>query len=108
MTSVTTAVSTLGYGEATATGGGRGFADDVRPVARVWLAFWAVVITAMYVVLWSPHWYPLSDSSLYLSLARSYAAGKGLTMMGDPVRLVPPLTPLFLGTLIKWGAGMGT
>jgi hypothetical protein len=78
-----------------------------RPVRRVWLAFWAVVVSTMYVVLWSPHWYPLSDSSLYLSMARSWAHGKGLTMMGDPVRLVPPLTPVFMGTLIKWGAGIG-
>src|SRR5687767_15388988 len=81
---------------------------DARPVARVWLAFWAVAIAAAYALLWSPHWYPLSDSSLYLSMGRSWAYGRGLTMMGDPVRLVPPLTPMFLGTLMKLGAGMGT
>src|SRR3954462_11605581 len=81
--------------------------DDARPVARKWLWFWAIVVTVMYGLLWSPNWYPLSDSSLYLSLGRSVALGRGLTMMGDPVRLVPPLTPLFLGMLIKMGAGMG-
>jgi hypothetical protein len=81
--------------------------DDARPVARKWLWFWAIVITLMYALLWSPYWYPLSDSSLYLSLGRSVALGRGLTMMGDPVRLVPPLTPLFIGMLIKMGAGIG-
>jgi hypothetical protein len=81
--------------------------DDARPVARKWLWFWAIVVTVMYGLLWSPNWYPLSDSSLYLSLGRSVALGRGLTMMGDPVRLVPPLTPLFLGMLIKMGAGIG-
>jgi hypothetical protein len=91
-----------------ATGDALSDEDEAKPVARVWLAFWAVVVTTAYVVLWSPHWYPLSDSSLYLSMARSWAHGKGLTMMGDPVRLVPPLTPVFMGTLIKWGAGIGT
>src|SRR5438105_6777847 len=68
--------------------------DDARPVARKWLWLWAGVVTLMYALLWSPNWYPLSDSSLYLSLGRSVALGRGLTMMGDPVRLVPPLTPL--------------
>src|SRR3954469_18281948 len=82
--------------------------DDARPVARKWLWFWAIVVTVMYGLLWSPNWYPLSDSSLYLSLGRSVAQGRGLTMMGDPIRLVPPLTPLFLGMLMKLGAGIGT
>ncbi|MDB5319087.1 MAG: hypothetical protein JWN40_718 [Phycisphaerales bacterium] len=81
--------------------------DDARPVARKWLWFWAGAVTLMYALLWSPQWYPLSDSSLYLSLGRSVALGRGLTVMGDPVRLVPPLTPLFIGMLIKMGAGIG-
>ena len=81
---------------------------DARPVARKWLWFWAVVVTFMYALLWSPNWYPLSDSSLYLSMGRSVANGRGLTIMGDPVRLVPPLTPLFLGLLMKLKAGIGT
>jgi len=81
---------------------------DARPVARKWLWFWAFVVTFMYALLWSPNWYPLSDSSLYLSMGRSVANGRGLTIMGDPVRLVPPLTPLFLGLLMKLKAGIGT
>jgi hypothetical protein len=81
---------------------------DPRPVARKWLWFWAGLVTLMYALLWSPNWYPLSDSSLYLSLGRSWAAGRGLTMMGDEVRLVPPLTPIFIGTLMKLHAGIGT
>src|SRR5437899_2065938 len=81
---------------------------DARPVSRTWPWFWAVVVTAMYALLWSPNWYPLSDSSLYLSLGRSWAHGWGLTMMQDEIRLVPPLTPIFIGTLIKLHAGIGT
>jgi hypothetical protein len=82
--------------------------EDARPVSRGWLWFWAVFVTLMYALLWSPNWYPLSDSSLYLSMGRSVAAGRGLTIMGDPVRLVPPLTPLFIGLLMKLHAGIGT
>jgi len=81
---------------------------DARPVARKWLWFWAVVVTLMYALLWSPNWYPLSDSSLYLSLGRSWAHGWGLTMMQDQIRLVPPLTPILIGTLMKLHAGIGT
>jgi hypothetical protein len=80
---------------------------DARPVARKWLWFWFFVVALAYGLLWSRNWYPLSDSSLYLSMGRSFSLGRGLTMMGDPVRLVPPLTPMFLGTLMKLGAGIG-
>jgi hypothetical protein len=83
-------------------------AADARPVGRKWLVFWALFVTAFYALLWSPYWYPLSDSSLYLSMGRSVATGRGLTIMGDPVRLVPPLTPLFIGLLMKLKAGIGT
>lgn len=78
-----------------------------QSVSRKWLVFWFIVVAVMYALLWSPHWYPLSDSSLYLSLGRSVAAGRGLTMMGDPVRLCPPLTPLLIAGIIKLGGGMG-
>src|SRR5438309_7559649 len=81
--------------------------DDARPVARKWLWFWAIVVTVMYGLLWSPNWYPLSDSSLYLSMGRSVAAGRGLTMMGDPVKLTPPLAPLMIAAVIKLGGGIG-
>src|SRR5919112_2392812 len=73
---------------------------DPRPVARKWLWFWAGVVTLMYALLWSPYWYPLSDSSLYLSLGRSWAAGRGLTMMGDTVKLTPPLAPLLIAGIM--------
>jgi hypothetical protein len=80
---------------------------DDRPVARQWLWLWSFVVTVAYAALWSRYWYPLSDSSLYMSLGRSWSLGRGLSMMGDPVRLVPPLTPMFLGTLMKFGLGIG-
>ena len=82
--------------------------QTVRPLARGVLWFWAVVITLAYALLWSPNWYPLSDSSLYLSLGRSFAAGRGLTMMGDVVKLTPPLAPLLIALIIKLGGGIGT
>jgi hypothetical protein len=76
-------------------------------VDRRWLAACFVLVAAAYALLWSPYWYPLSDSSLYLSLGRSVAAGRGLTMMGDPVKLTPPLAPLLIAAVIKLGGGMG-
>src|SRR4051812_41435349 len=77
-------------------------------VDRPWVAACIVLIAVMYALLWSPNWYPLSDSSLYLSLGRSFAAGRGLTMMGDTVKLTPPLAPLLIATIMKLGGGMGT
>ncbi len=77
------------------------------PIARSWLAFWFIATATLYALLWSPDWYPLSDSSLYLSLGRSLAAGRGLTMMGDPVRLTPPLAPMLIALVLKLGGGMG-
>ena len=80
--------------------------QTVRPLARGVLWFWTVVLALAYALLWSPNWYPLSDSSLYLSLGRSFAAGRGLTMMGDVVKLTPPLAPLLIALIIKLGGGM--
>lgn len=77
------------------------------PVPRRWLAFWAIFVTVAYALLWSPHWYPLSDSSLYLSLARSLAAGRGFTYMGEPHRLVPPGTPALFAVVFRLGGGIG-
>lgn len=99
MTATTTAIHTLSPDET---------ATAPQPVSRKWLIFWGVVVTVMYALLWSPHWYPLSDSSLYMSLGRSFAAGRGLTMMGDPVRLCPPATPLLIAGIIKLGGGIGS
>lgn len=80
---------------------------DPRPLPRGWLVFWAIIITLAYLLPWGRQWYPLSDSSLYLSLGRSLADGRGLTMMGDPVRLTPPGTPILIAGLVKLGAGIG-
>jgi len=83
-------------------------ADEIsKPVGRRWLALWFVIIALAYGLLWSPDWYPLSDSSLYLSLGRSIANGRGLTMMGDSVRLTPPLAPIIIAGIIKLGGGIG-
>jgi hypothetical protein len=76
-------------------------------VARRWLWFWAIAITVMYALLWSPQWYPLSDSALYLAMGRSWAAGNGLTVQGHAVDLVPPIVPVMFGIIMKAGGGIG-
>src|SRR5438105_515289 len=76
-------------------------------VSRRWLLFWAAVVSVAYALLWSPWWYPLSDSSLYLSLGRALAEGRGFTYMGQPHRLVPPVTPLFFAAVMRLGGGIG-
>jgi hypothetical protein len=76
-------------------------------VDRRWIAACLGLVAVMYALLWSPNWYPLSDSSLYLSLGRSFAAGRGLTMMGDTVKLTPPLAPLLIALIMKLGGGIG-
>src|SRR5438874_3166418 len=91
----------------TATASARLAYEDPRPVARRTLFIWAVVVTLVYALLWSPHWYPLSDSSLYLSLARSLATGRGYTYMGGPHRLVPPATPALIALILKLHGGIG-
>ena len=80
---------------------------DPTPVSRRSLAAWVLIVTATYTLLWSPYWYPLSDSSLYLSLARSLATGRGFTFQGDIHRLVPPLAPFLYSLLMRAGAGIG-
>src|SRR5687768_5696872 len=83
-------------------------ADADHRVAPRWLAFWALTLTVLYALLWSPQWYPLSDSALYLSMARSWADGRGLVVQGAPVDLVPPIVPVIFGAIIKAGGGIGT
>ncbi|HSI32491.1 MAG TPA: hypothetical protein VK986_02790, partial [Tepidisphaeraceae bacterium] len=83
-------------------------APELPPrVGRGWLAFWALFVTAAYALLWTSDWYPLSDSSLYLSVARSIANGRGITMMGESVLLTPPLAPYVIALVIKLGGGIG-
>ncbi|HYE21641.1 MAG TPA: hypothetical protein VEA69_24560, partial [Tepidisphaeraceae bacterium] len=77
-------------------------------VGRGWLLFWALFVTAAYALLWTSDWYPLSDSSLYLSVARSIAEGRGITMMGESVLLTPPFAPYVIALVMKLGGGVGT
>ena len=82
--------------------------DAEDRVAPRWIAFWALALTVLYALLWTPHWYPLSDSALYLSMARSWADGRGLVVQGAPVDLVPPIVPVMFGAIIKAGGGIGS
>ena len=71
------------------------------PVSRRALVMFFGVMALAYGLLWSRWWYPLSDSSLYLSLARNLCEGRGYTFLGQPHRDVPPLYPLFLAGLMQ-------
>src|SRR4051812_21987187 len=84
----------------------RGLLDDRRPVSRPLLLAIALLVTIAYALLWSPNWYPLSDSALYLSLGRSLANGQGFTFMGLPYKRVTPLTPVLLAGIMKMGGGI--
>jgi len=55
----------------------------------------------LYGLLWSPWWYPLSDSALYLSLARNLCEGRGYTFLGGAHRQVPPLYALLLAGMLS-------
>jgi hypothetical protein len=81
-------------------------ADD-RRVARPLL--WAVfgIICILYALLWSPWWYPLSDSSLYLIMARGLMQGRGMGSLRAIHRDVRPLTPLLLFVIMKCRGGIG-
>ena len=70
-----------------------------RPVRRRTLVVAFVLLAVFYGLLWSPWWYPVSDSALYLCLARNLAEGRGHSFLGAPYREVPPLYPLFLAGL---------
>lgn len=76
-----------------------------QPAGRRWT--WALVgtfgaVTVAYLLLWSKWWYPLSDSSLFLALARNLDAGRGYTYMGRPHYMVTPLTSLMLWGLMQF------
>jgi hypothetical protein len=78
-----------------------------RPVSRrALLAFWLTLIV-LYALLWSPWWYPLSDSALYLNMARTLARGQGWTAARQLHRDVRPLTPLILAAIMNLGGGIG-
>src|SRR5437868_11537088 len=78
-----------------------------KPVSRPLLAAIAIALVVMYALLWSPWWYPLSDSSLYLNMARGLMQGKGFSSLRQIHRDVRPLTPLLLYAIMKFGGGIG-
>jgi hypothetical protein len=78
-----------------------------RPMPRRVLWATGLVVIALYALLWSPHYYPLSDSSLYLSIAKGLAAGKGLDYIHQIHRSIRPITPMLLAAVIKCGGGIG-
>jgi hypothetical protein len=78
-----------------------------RPVPRPLLWGIFAVIVGLYALLWTPYWYPLSDSSLYLVMARALAQGRGIGFMRVIHRDVRPLTPMMLYGVIKCGGGIG-
>jgi hypothetical protein len=85
---------------------GSNLASD-RPVSRrALLGFWLALIV-FYALLWSPWWYPLSDSALYLSMARVLARGEGWAAARELHRDVRPLTPLLLAVIMKLGGSIG-
>ena len=74
---------------------------------RKWLWLTALAIAIFYALLWSPWWYPLSDSALYLNMARALMQGKGWESLRQMHRDVRPLTPLLLFCIMKLGGGIG-
>lgn len=78
-----------------------------RPVPRTLLYGAFAVIAGLYALLWCPYWYPLSDSSLYLVMARALAQGRGIGFIRVIHRDVRPLTPMMLYGVIKCGGGIG-
>jgi hypothetical protein len=58
-------------------------------------------LLVLYLLLQNPYWVPGGDSEVYTAIARNLAAGKGYTFNGQPVSLLPPGWPLFLGAAMK-------
>jgi hypothetical protein len=77
-----------------------------RVSLRVLLAT-AAMLCLFYALLWSPWWYPLSDSALYLNMARALARGKGFASLRQMHRDVRPMTPLLLFAIMKLRGGIG-
>ena len=78
-----------------------------RPLPR--MVVWGTlgVIALLYALLWSRYWYPLSDASMYLNLARGLAAGRDLEWTRQVHKSIRPLTPIVLSWVIKGGGGIG-
>ena len=68
----------------------------------------AACVCVFYALLWSAWWYPLSDSALYLNMARALARGGSLESVRQMHRDVRPLTPLLFAAIMKLGGGIGT
>jgi hypothetical protein len=77
------------------------------PVSRGALAVTAVALCIFYGLLWSPWWYPLSDSALYLNMARALVKGRGFASLRQMHRDVRPMTPLLLFAIMKLRGGIG-
>ena len=78
-----------------------------RPVSRRTLLLTAILLCLFYALLWSPWWYPLSDSALYLNMARALARGASVESLRQMHRDVRPFTPLLLAGIMKLGGGIG-
>lgn len=76
-------------------------------VSRPVLLLTALAVALAYASLWSPWWYPLSDSSLYLIMARNLANGQGLASLSQVHSSVRPLTPIMLSWIIRAGGSVG-
>ena len=79
-----------------------------REVSKKTLWGAAALVAILYGSLWSPHWYPLSDSALYLSLGKSLAHGDGFQFLGESHRLAAPLTPIMIAVAMRLGGDFGT
>jgi hypothetical protein len=78
-----------------------------RRVPRRTLLLTAILLCLFYALLWSPWWYPLSDSALYLNMARALARGASVESLRQMHRDVRPFTPLLLAGIMKLGGGIG-
>ena len=67
----------------------------------------AVILGVVHLVGVVPKWWPTEDSGLYLSLARSLAAGDGYQFNGQPSSAVSPGLPLILAGIMKLPGGIG-
>ena len=83
------------------TGPRAGWLFEDRPLARRWIILALGGLLVFYALLWSRWWYPLSDSALYVSLARNLNAGRGYTFLGGYHREAPPLYAVLLGGMMR-------
>jgi len=81
--------------------------DNDRPVSRGLLVVTFLIVAVLYALLWSPNYYPLSDSSLYLTVAKGLASGEGYNFIRQTHRSIRPITPLLLAGIVKCGGGIG-